>query len=65
MAQRRVFDEEIPEKKTTLTREKVDSYGQNIWEGSTSLWKILVLVNLSEIFDLAHKYFKMRSAVSE
>lgn len=41
---RKDFDEEIPEKITALTREKVDSYGQNIWEVSTNLWKILVLL---------------------
>lgn len=62
---RKGFNEETPEQTTELTREKVDSHGQNIWEVSTDLWKIFVLVDLGEIFDQAVKYFKVRFAVSE
>lgn len=52
------------QKKTTaLTREKADLYGQNIWDISINLWKILV--DLGEIFDLAHKYFKTKFTVNE
>lgn len=62
---RKGFDQETSEQITELTREKVSSHGWNMWEVSTNLQKIFVLVDLGEISDQAGKYFKVRFTVSE
>lgn len=62
---RKGFNEDNPEQITELTREKLDSHRENIWEVFTNLWKIFVLVELGEIVDQSVKYFKVRFTVSK